>query len=252
MLEAKSWCRLQDIRTPSAYDAVYSNQVVPYEAGSSLLVYGTERFVAGSNSRPNLCFFDFRQPKQYHWTTAAACSGEEPYPNPPGPNDDRLPEHAGDVCQPGDQKMCLWHSASLTDHYRPDAALMIGDRNADRVHSLAKASDASQSFWTGLRGSVLETRMMLAEDTKVANVKSSTPGGWTAGKPSSKVMLAETGTGLRDAKDWSDEAWLLNLSEWDFKFRAGRVKAKDKRARLDPSVAKFMQRDLPLRGARGQ
>lgn len=242
--------RLKDIRTPSTHDAIYANQLVPYEAGSSLLVYGTERFVAGSNSRPNLCFFDFRQPKQYHWTTAAACSGKAPYPEPPKQDDDQLASHVRDTCEPGDRKMCLWHSASLTDQYRPDAALMIGDRNSDRVHSLAKASDASQSFWTGLRGSVFETRLTLAEDTKVPNVRSSAPNGWTAGKPASKIMLAETGSGLRDSADWSDQTFLLNLSDWDFRFRAGRVKAKEKRARLDPSVAVFKQGSSRTNGSR--
>ncbi|KAK0382746.1 hypothetical protein NLU13_9842 [Sarocladium strictum] len=235
------------IRTPSAYDAVYCNRLLPYEAGSSLLVYGMERFVAGSNSRPNVFFFDFRQPKAYHWSAAAACSSEAPYPPPPDnafvKNGNGVLEHGLAKCRPEERKMCLWHRSSLSNTFRPDATLMIGDRQYDRVHTLASASATSPSFWVGLRGGVFESRFMLAEDAAVKNVKGSAPPSWQVGKPEPKITLVETGMGMRYADDWSDSRWAVNVADWEFRFRKGRVKERERRARLDPSVSRFKTRE---------
>lgn len=234
-------CSLTDIRTPSPYDAVYCDRLQPYDPGSSLLVYGTERFVAGSNAKPSILFFDFRQPKHYHWTSAADCSAEDPYPNPPGNGDAKKNGIDSQTrcgrCDHESGKQCVWHERSRSDYYRPDATLMIGEPKFDRIHSLAKSSDVSDTFWCGVRGAVFETRLMLADDTTIENVRRKAPLGWRVHRPEAKISFVETGLGVRDSDDWSDSQWAVNLTSYGFRFRGGKGhKRGDRRARLDTSV----------------
>ncbi|KAM0439904.1 hypothetical protein ACHAPT_001002 [Fusarium lateritium] len=198
--------RLFDIRTPSAQDAVYRDRFQPYEAGSSLLVYGTERFVAGSNTAPDLRLFDFRYPKPYHHTTALPCSAQWPFPSQ---KDDHKMWRLGwapdcQLCRPADRTACPWHGLSRRDYWRPDATVHIGSPTYDRIYCLAKASDLSDTVYCGLRGAILEMNLHLTSDGATHdNRPRTTPAGWRMGRPGGKISLIETGVSLCQAKEWS-------------------------------------------------
>ncbi|KAG6013060.1 hypothetical protein E4U54_007131 [Claviceps lovelessii] len=209
--------RLLDARTPSAHDAIYRDNLQPYDAGP-LLVYGTERFVAGKNNEPTLCFFDFRFPKPYFHSTAAPCSPLPPEPrvaaSAPGPSDPNtdldlnlatLQPVTSSSCHPGHRSRCPWHALSRTDPYRQDATVWLPDRRnpPNRVFSLAKASNASDTFYLGLRDAIAEAHLILAADLPPVPPHqprqprgSSAPQGWHV-RPISVIKLAETGIGLR-------------------------------------------------------
>ena len=236
----KLHARLTDIRTPSSYDAVYCDPLQPYDPGSALLTYGTERFVAGSHMRPDLCFFDFRQPKAYHWTNAYSCSSTLPYPAPPLGAGEQLVD--GDLktgcdrCDPRRGAMCLWHAQSRSHRFRPDATMMNGSSTYDGVFSLAKASDLSDRFYCGMRACVTEVRPMLADDATVARIRSTAPEGWRVGKPSARLSFVETGLGILNPYEGSNAQWALNMTTYKPQFGAKKNRTSDRRARLDPSV----------------
>ncbi|KAH7271258.1 hypothetical protein B0J15DRAFT_417623 [Fusarium solani] len=197
--------RLFDIRTPSAQDAVYRDRFQPYEAGSSLLVYGTERFVAGSNTAPDIRLFDFRYPKPYHHTTALPCSAQWPFPSQ---KDDHKMWRSGwapecQQCRPADGTACPWHGLSRRNYWRPDATLHIGSPTLDRIYCLAKASDLSETVYCGLRGAILEMNLHLTSDAAYDEGPRTTPAGWRMGRPGGKISLIETGVSLCQAKEWS-------------------------------------------------
>ncbi|KAF4978665.1 hypothetical protein FZEAL_4983 [Fusarium zealandicum] len=201
--------RLLDIRTPSAHDAVYRDRFQPYEAGSSLLVYGTERFVAGSNTAPDIRLFDFRYPKPYYHTTALPCSAQWPFPSQ---RDDHKMWRQGWAphCQPQQCDLesgaaCPWHGLSRRNYWRPDATLHIGSPTYDRIYCLAKASDMSDTVYCGLRGAILEMNLHLTEDAaqNQGQAQRTVPKGWQMGRPGGKISLIETGVSLCQAKEWS-------------------------------------------------
>lgn len=196
-----SLSRLNDVRTPSPHDAVYRDRWDVYDASSSLLVYGSRHFVAGSNVSASLRFFDFRYPKPYHYTNALPCSSEQPYPPPPR---DQRPQAADagyhEACDDRRGKSCMWHAQSREDRYRPDTTLHLGRGRFERVHALAKASDVSGSFFCGLQGSIVEMNLRIAEDT--ADVARDAPRGWRVEPPSSKIAAVETGISLCREGEW--------------------------------------------------
>ncbi|KPM37389.1 hypothetical protein AK830_g9178 [Neonectria ditissima] len=201
---------LMDIRTPSPHDAIYRDRFQPYEAGSSLLVYGTERFVAGSNTAPDIRFFDFRYPKAYHHTSALPCSTNWPSPgqrdeakvwNQKWPSQWRSAQ-----CDFQTGTPCPFHGQSRWDFWRPDATIHIGSPSYDRVYCLTKASDLSDTIYCGVRGAVLEMNMHLTEDLASAQTERTTPAGWRMGRPGGKISLIETGTSLCQAKQWAFES----------------------------------------------
>ncbi|KAG8671293.1 hypothetical protein FPOAC1_004537 [Fusarium poae] len=201
--------RLLDIRTPSPQDAVYRDRFQPYEAGSSLLVYGTERFVAGSNTSPDIRLFDFRYPKPYHHTSALPCTTQWPFPSQ---KDDHkmwrqgwAPDCQPQGCDPQAGLLCNWHGTSRRNYWRPDATLHIGGPTYDRIYCLAKSSDLSDTVYCGLRGAILEMNLHLTDDAKYDPGQRSVPTGWTMGRPGGKISLIETGVSLCQAKEWSLE-----------------------------------------------
>ncbi|KAJ4005258.1 hypothetical protein NW752_011219 [Fusarium irregulare] len=201
--------RLSDIRTPSAHDAVYRDRFQPYEAGSSLLVYGTERFVAGSNTAPDIRLFDFRYPKPYHHSSALPCTTQWPFPSQ---KDDHkmwrqgwAPDCQPQGCDPQTGLLCNWHSTSRRNYWRPDATLHIGSPTYDRIYCLAKASDLSDTVYCGLRGAILEMNLHLTDDAKYDSGHRTVPTGWSMGRPGGKISLIETGVSLCQAKEWSLE-----------------------------------------------
>ncbi|KAG4270904.1 hypothetical protein FPRO06_08393 [Fusarium proliferatum] len=198
--------RLLDIRTPSPQDAVYRDRFQPYQAGSSLLVYGTERFVSGSNTAPDIRLFDFRYPKPYHHTTALPCSPQWPFPSQ---KDDHImkqgwaPEHQPQKCDPQNGVLCYWHGASRRNYWRPDATIHIGSPTYDRIYCLAKASDLSDTIYCGVRGAILEMNLHLTEDMVHNHNQRTTPTDWSMGRPGGKISLIETGVSLTQTKEWS-------------------------------------------------
>ncbi|PHH90595.1 hypothetical protein CDD83_3201 [Cordyceps sp. RAO-2017] len=197
--------RLLDVRTPSDRDAVYRDRFQPYHAGSSLLVYGMERFVAGANSEPVLRLFDFRQPKPYYHFNASPCSDSPPSPAPPEVAQRRAkgaPEpgegSGGAACDAGRRIVCRWHAKSRDPGWRPDATLYLGADVYDRIFSLAKASDTSEAFYCGVRGAVVEARPTLAQDIGRGGTPRPAPAGWTVRgneRDTARVGLLETGVG---------------------------------------------------------
>ncbi|KFA64106.1 hypothetical protein S40285_07982 [Stachybotrys chlorohalonatus IBT 40285] len=187
--------RLFDSRTPSYADAVYRDRFQPYQAGSSLLVYGRERFVAGSNHSPDLRLFDFRHPKSYHHFDGLSCPDALPCPSVGGQG--QAPTAAAGVPERCDDQRgaaCSWHARMRQDDWRPDATLHIGSYSIyDRVFCLAKASDASSTFYCGLQGAVVEANLMLGEHATSENTKRTVPPGWEVGPVQGRISLQETG-----------------------------------------------------------
>ncbi|KAF5242250.1 hypothetical protein FANTH_8764 [Fusarium anthophilum] len=206
LFNAHSNSILVDIRTPSPQDAVYRDRFQPYQAGSSLLVYGTERFVSGSNTAPDIRLFDFRYPKPYHHTTALPCSPQWPFPSQ---KDDHImkqgwaPEHQPQKCDPQNGVLCYWHGASRRNYWRPDATIHIGSPTYDRIYCLAKASDLSDTIYCGVRGAILEMNLHLTEDMVHNHNQRTTPTDWSMGRPGGKISLIETGVSLTQTKEWS-------------------------------------------------
>ncbi|KAI9151707.1 hypothetical protein HJFPF1_08916 [Paramyrothecium foliicola] len=192
--------RLKDIRTPAESESVYRDRFQPFQGGSSLLVYGTERFVSGSNFGPDLRFFDFRYPKPYHHTDGLPCSGQLPSPDVVRQYDARgLRSKQGsiDECDHLRGIECTWHAQSYRNEWKPDSVLHIGNSHVyDRVYSLTKASDLAGSFYCGLRGAIIEMNLSLAEHVTTKSVQRAAPPGWQVDHSQTKVSFQEPGIGL--------------------------------------------------------
>ncbi|KAK5995143.1 hypothetical protein PT974_03539 [Cladobotryum mycophilum] len=199
--------RLSDLRTPSDHDAIYRDRFQPYQASSSMIVYGSERFVTGNNWGPDIRFFDFRYPRPYKHYNALPCSPIPPIPGRPfqkdGLNRTVIPERPVAKCDHVHGQKCTWHEMSAEQSWQPDAVLHMGSPTLDRVHSLTKAADTSSSFYIGFRGSVVEMTLGLAEDIPDEAKKRNAADGWRATQPKGRVSLMETGIGF-----CSDEAWM--------------------------------------------
>ena len=200
--------RLADLRTPSAQDAVYRDRFQPYQASSSLLAYGTEHFVAGSNHGPEIRFFDFRNPqKAYYHTNALPCSSQLPSQPPTfghtGQDACTQPES---LCKPQDNTQCTFHHESKRDTWRPDATFHLGNTMYDRVSALAKTSDLASSFYAGVRGSVMEMKMVRTGDEDSTSHEATVVSErWVEGRPRAVLSLIETGVGLCGSPEWLHE-----------------------------------------------
>ncbi|KAK1776787.1 hypothetical protein QBC45DRAFT_452967 [Copromyces sp. CBS 386.78] len=167
-------CRLQDLRTSSPYDAIYQDNIQPWDHVEAILTYGTERFVAGAgNSGATIKIFDFRWPKPYSHTSALPCLGRQPFPRPHQPF--AIPPNASPTGRPRCDHLagleCHWHSLSKHLYYRPNATIFLPrgvpghehDRNNQhgftRAWSLAKASDSAPNLYMGVSGGVIEANL---------------------------------------------------------------------------------------------
>lgn len=166
--------RLQDLRTSSPYDAIYQDNIQPWDHVEAILTYGTERFVAGAgNSGATIKIFDFRWPKPYSHTSALPCLGRQPFPKPHQPFA-KAPNTSPTGRARCDHLLgleCHWHSLSKHLYYRPNATIFLPrgvpghehDRNNQhgftRTWSLAKASDTSPNFYLGVSGGVIEANL---------------------------------------------------------------------------------------------
>ena len=192
---------------------MYRDRFQPYEPGSSLLVYGTERFVAGSNTAPDIRLFDFRYPKPYYYTSALPCSPGHPEPVPKDAQKSWTPEPVlngnSRPCNFRDHT-CPWHKLSRTDQWRPDATLHVGHQVYDRIYCLSKASDISNTIYCGLRGAFMEMNIQLTTDINHDHVSPTVPQGWKIGRPG-KVSLIETGVSLCQSHRGSEDSSWSNL-----------------------------------------
>ncbi|KAK3402170.1 hypothetical protein B0T20DRAFT_370294 [Sordaria brevicollis] len=172
--------RLQDLRTSSPYDAIYQDNIQPWDHVEAILTYGTERFVAGAgNSGATIKIFDFRWPKPYSHTSALPCLGRQPFPKPHQPF-----SKAPNTSPTGRARCehllgleCHWHSLSKHLYYRPNATIFLPrgvpghehDRNNQhgftRTWSLAKATDTSPNFYLGVSGGVIEANLQPTSST---------------------------------------------------------------------------------------
>jgi len=228
--------RLMDVRTPSEDDAVYRDRWHTYDAASTLLVYGNQRFVSGGKTASRLHFFDFRYPKSYHHADALSCSQEMPTPCPPNVREGVL-DNPNEACDDEHGCRCGWHQTSRAELWRPDATLHMADASCDRVHALAKSSDMASSFYCGIQGAVTEVELKLANDvTENDLLRKSAPPGWKntrRGSPLlSNVALMETGISLCDP----EYEWMIQESGNPGLWRQSRGKHKGKVATLGPTA----------------
>jgi hypothetical protein len=176
--------RLWDVRTPSSFDMSYQDKFDDHRI-SSLLIYGSERFVCGVNSLPAIKIFDFRWPKPYHHTTALPCTKDRLYPMPPESPPLVMPvgKLVAPQCNAAKGQRCIWHHWCKTDYYRPDCAIHSRTAPSARggpvpVYSLAKASDLSQTFFAGLAGAFLEFDLHVSPRDPIARPYRGSFGNW--------------------------------------------------------------------------
>jgi hypothetical protein len=164
-------CRLQDIRTPSAFDQTYQDLINPYDRLEVLMSYGTERFVGGGLDDTTIKIFDFRWPKQYYHTSALPCTSDKPYPAPcqshqPLPELARLRIDQSRVsCHAPHNRLCRWHELSRDLYYRPNADIFLSKSLLKRrggrggIWSLAKPADFAPHFYIGISGGIVEASL---------------------------------------------------------------------------------------------
>ncbi|OHF00243.1 hypothetical protein CORC01_04432 [Colletotrichum orchidophilum] len=227
--------RLLDIRTPSPFDVLYRDMYQPFETHSSLLTYGSDHFVAGSNELEALKVFDFRWAKSYYHSAALPCWSGTPFPDPQRGTSSRPLSMRGVGCDHPRGRKCIWHEYSQRDYYRPNYRFHVQPfrgavrSTTNRVFSLAKASDVSDSFYVGLAGAVAEFSTTVpgyAEQDEVAPAVASAAEkrGWSAG--ASHFSFAETGDALlapgtsmslfmpRLTQRFTDEVGAPQFREW--------------------------------------
>ncbi len=157
--------RLQDLRTPSPFDAVYQDNVDPWSRAEALMAYGTERFIAGGGDGLTIQVFDFRWTRNYYHTTGLPCLGQLPFPQPhqpfmanPAPRPERWSQ-----CDHVNQRPCRWHEHAQSLYCRPNAKLYLARAmrafRATTVWSLARSSDVAPSFYAGVSGGILEATL---------------------------------------------------------------------------------------------
>ncbi|KAL2019885.1 hypothetical protein VTK56DRAFT_9060 [Thermocarpiscus australiensis] len=157
--------RLQDLRTPSPFDAVYQDNVDPWTNTEALMAYGTERFVAGAGEGVTIKIFDFRWTRHYYHTSGLPCLSRAPFPQPAQPF---LKPPAAEcegraLCDHPRGLSCAWHELSRHIYYRPNATYFLSKSlralSNGRVWSLARASDISPNFYIGVSGGVIEASL---------------------------------------------------------------------------------------------
>ncbi|KAK2074682.1 hypothetical protein P8C59_008870 [Phyllachora maydis] len=179
-------CRLQDLRTPSPFDAVYEDLVNPDEPLDALLTYGIERFLGGGLRSPTLKIFDFRWTKGYYHTAGLPCTGRTPFPQPPSlfvqsAASSRNPHRIGEdtmlrsQCDPLGGAECRWHALSCAEHYRPNATIYLSNslpvsHGHAGVWTLAKGSDAAPNFYVGISGGIVEADLAQGVPESISNL----------------------------------------------------------------------------------
>ncbi|KAK4145220.1 uncharacterized protein C8A04DRAFT_35941 [Dichotomopilus funicola] len=156
--------RLQDLRTPSAFDTIYQNNVDPWLTADSLMAYGTERFITGGGSQLAIQIFDFRWSKSYYHTTGLPCRNVEPFPRPHQPfmkPPFLTPTTNRSRCNHVRGLPCHWHNLSQDIYYRPNSRMFVSGSlrphaGPGGIWSLARPSDVSPHFYMGVSDGVIE------------------------------------------------------------------------------------------------
>ncbi|CRK14867.1 hypothetical protein BN1708_011272, partial [Verticillium longisporum] len=179
---------------------------------------GGERFVAGSNEHAHLKMFDVRRPGVgYAYAEAAApCRARGPVPAPAAAaaavSATAVPTGRGARCHALSGRRCGFHACVRHALYRPSSVVILQPRPAARtrparVHALAKAGDASGSFYVGLPGAVAEMRLgeqdagVRPQEARAAAVR-----GWRA--EVAEYSFLEIGeTRIDTVMDWDGLAW---------------------------------------------
>ncbi|KAK4176812.1 hypothetical protein QBC36DRAFT_3824 [Triangularia setosa] len=151
--------RLQDLRTPSPFDAVYQDNVDPWVDAEALMTYGTERFVAGGGDGLTVKIFDFRWDRPYHHTSGLSCLNRTPFPAPSQAflKNPASSAFGNEKC--GQGRACHYHEFSKHIYYRPNAKFYLSRsliNSSASIWSLARGSDISPNFYIGISGGVIE------------------------------------------------------------------------------------------------
>jgi len=171
--------RLQDVRAPSAFDAVYQDNVNTMARYGSLLPMG-DSFVAAGLEDATIKIFDFRWTKHYHHTDSLGCGKETPFPEPPQhflarPNHLKYAEEwcAGASGRFHFGPRCKYHELSRHLYYRPNCSFYLtralaGHLGGDPiVWSLARSADVAPNFYIGITGGVVEASLRYDVDGSV-------------------------------------------------------------------------------------
>lgn len=158
--------RLQDIRTSSPLDLVYSDNIDPWSALDTLLPFGTSHFVGGGPHGATIKVFDFRWPRQYFHTAALPCGKEQPVPTPSQPFLPAPTERKSQcfTCDHISGYKCRWHALSQDIYHRPNGTFFFS-KSLPRasayacVWSMTRASVLSPNFYIGLSGGVVEANL---------------------------------------------------------------------------------------------
>lgn len=157
--------RLQDIRTASPLDLVYSDNIDPC-ALDTLLPFGTSHFIGGGAHGAAIKVFDFRWPRQYFHTAALPCGIESPVPTPSQPfltaPTERKPQWPS--CNYLIGNTCRWHTLSQDLYHRPNGTFYFS-KSLPRattyacIWSMARASPLSPNFYIGISGGIVEANL---------------------------------------------------------------------------------------------
>ena len=158
-------CRLQDLRTPSAFDTIYQDNVDPWADMESLMTYGAERFVGGGMNGAAIKIFDFRWTKDYYHTSGLPCMDRAPFSQPSQPF--LKTPNGTKGCSRCNHVLgirCYWHDLSRHIYYRPNASFFLTKALPPKylysgVWSLAKPSDLSPNFYIGIAGGIVEANL---------------------------------------------------------------------------------------------
>ncbi|KAK0628886.1 hypothetical protein B0T17DRAFT_588872 [Bombardia bombarda] len=159
-------CRLQDLRTPSPFDAVYQDNVDPWADMEALMTYGAERFVGGGMNGAAIKIFDFRWTKDYYHTSGLPCLDMDPFSRPAQPFL-QPPVNTAKGRTRCDHVLglpCSWHDLSRNIYYRPNASYFLSNAlprkfSSSGIWSFAKPSDFSPNFYIGISGGVIEASL---------------------------------------------------------------------------------------------
>lgn len=158
--------RLQDLRTSSPLDLVYSDNIDPWSALDTLLPFGTSHFIGGGPHGATIKIFDFRWPRQYFHTAALPCGEERPVPTPSQPflSVPFEPKPQCSICNHLVGYKCRWHALSQDIYHRPNGTFFFS-KSLPRatayacVWSMARASPISPNFYIGLSGGIVEANL---------------------------------------------------------------------------------------------
>lgn len=194
--------RLQDLRSPAAFDTIYQDHFEMITPMGPLISHGLERFIAGSARASILKIFDYRWTRSYSYIDALPCSEKPMVPTPKSLTLAPFPRVAKrDRCCHMSGYYCYLHTLARTDFYRPNCNVYLSRVNntPSPVYSLAKPSDLSSSVYAGLSGelsklSLKDQETDLAESLWLQQADPGSRFGYSYSK--NLTSIVETGNGI--------------------------------------------------------